>query len=198
MIFLDRPFQIGDLVEFNGVLGTIEEVGVRATRIRTPKNSLTYVPNAIIADTIINNLGMRVFRQFHTELGVTYDSSPESIEQFVEGLRSIIELHPYTKKDNYEVHLNSFAESSINIMMNMYFDTEMWSEELKYRHEIMIAIIKLAESMEIRFAFPTRTLHIEEMPQAGSLTPTRKEASDLSSDKAQGLADIENYFSKKN
>ena len=180
MIFLDKPFQIGDLVEFDGVLGTIEEVGVRATRIRTPKNSLTYVPNAKIADSIINNLGMRVYRQYNTNLGITYDSSPESIELFVKGLREIIIMHPHIKDDNFEVHLNSFGDSSINIMMNMYFDTKIWSEELKYRHEVMIAIIKLAEGMGIRFAFPTRTLHIEEMPKAGSLTPDRKSSAELS------------------
>jgi len=197
MIFLDKPFQIGDLIEFNGVLGSVEEVGIRSTRIRTVKNSLTYVPNALLADSVINNLGLRVYRRFNTTLGITYDSSPESIEKFVDGIRQIIEMHPKTVNDNYEVHLNSFADSSLNILVNIFFDTQIWSDELKYRHEIMIAMIKLSEALGIRFAFPTQTLHIEEMPQAGSLTPASKNSDELSQNMTGSLSDIKDYFSKK-
>jgi MscS family membrane protein len=198
MIFLDKPFQIGDLVEFEGTTGSIEEVGVRSTRIRTVTNSLMYVPNARIADSVINNLGLRVFRRFYTELGVTYDTSPALIEKFVEGIRKIIEMHPLTVKDRYEVHLNSFASSSLNIILLVFFDTRDWSIELKSRHELMVAVIRLAEAIGVRFAFPTQTLHIEEMPQLGSAnTPAPQSHEDADTHMTQFLGEIESYFAER-
>lgn len=198
MIFLDRPFQIGDLIEFKDMTGTVEEVGVRSTRIRTANNSLTYVPNALLADSIINNLGLRVFRRFNTNLTITYDTSADHIESFVDHLKKIVEAHPMTVKENYEIHLNAFGDSSINILFNVYFNTRIWREELRYRHEIMIAIIRLADKMGIRFAFPTRTLHIEEMPKAGtSNTPDAKPLRELEGNSDQWLNDIKDYFNNR-
>ena len=117
MIFVDKPFQIGDAIQFGGTGGVVEEVGVRSTRIRTFQNSLTYVPNAMLADAVVDNLGLRQFRRFKTEIGVTYDTPPKSIDLFVKGIRQIIEMHPMTRKDGFEVHLNNFGPSSINILM---------------------------------------------------------------------------------
>ena len=198
MIFLDKPFQIGDLVEFSGVIGTVEEVGVRSTRIRTTINSLTYVPNAHIADSVVNNLGLRVFRRYNTTLGVTYDTPAVTIEVFVENIRKIIEMHPGTFKENYEVHLNAFADSSLNILINVFFETQVWSEELQYRHQLMIAIIKMAEALGVRFAFPTQTLHIEELPNLGDNNTPPYPSKDTSEKNRQLVLDeIEAYFNSK-
>lgn len=198
MIFLDKPFQIGDLVEFDNIIGTIEEVGVRSTRIRTLANSLIYIPNAKLADSVINNLGIRVFRAFKTELGVTYDTAPESIENFVEGIREIIQQHPMTLKDKFEVHLNSFGASSLNVMFLCFFDTRIWSEELKARHEVMVAILKLADAIGVRFAFPTQTIHIEEVARAGtSNTPASQIGSEARSNREQSISGILEYFNSK-
>jgi len=199
MIFLDKPFQIGDLVEFGTAIGTVEEVGVRSTRIRTLTNSITYVPNAHMADSVINNLGLRIFRRYNTQIAVTYDTSADLIEAFVQGIRKIIEMHPHTHKDNYEVHLNSFADSSLNILVNVFFLTNIWREELRFRHELMVSIIKLAETMGVRFAFPTQTLHIEELPQLGSNnTPQPKDMESNTSETDALFGKLESYFSKRN
>jgi len=199
MIFLDKPFQIGDLIQFDGTIGSVEEVGVRSTRIRTPQNSLTYIPNAKLADSVINNLGLRVFRRFDTQLGVTYDTRPDMIEAFVEGIKEIILSHPLTVKENFQVHLNSFADSSLNIFVLIFFDTQDWSVELKSRHEIMISLIKLANGLGVRFAFPTQTLHIEELPNSGSSnTPAQLLPENAKENKNQLMEEIRRYFEERN
>lgn len=199
MIFLDKPFQIGDLIQFDGTIGSVEEVGVRSTRIRTPHNSLTYIPNAKLADSVINNLGLRVFRRFDTELGLTYDTRPDMIEEFIEGIKDIILSHPITVKDNFQVHLNSFADSSLNVFVLMFFDTQDWSLELKSRHEIIISMIKLANGLGVRFAFPTQTLHIEELPNSGSSnTPDQQSPEKAKANKEQLLDEIRKYFEERN
>ncbi|MEX1188222.1 MAG: mechanosensitive ion channel family protein [Bacteroidia bacterium] len=165
MIFIDRPFQIGDLVSLEGTLGTIEEVGFRSTRVRTPANSLVSVPNGKVVDMVIDNLGMRVYRRFQTNISLTYDTPVELIETYVEGLRQIILSHPQTNKENFEVHLNDMAASSLNVFVNIFFFDEGFSSELKARHEIISEAIRLAEMLKVRFAFPTQTLHMETFPE---------------------------------
>jgi MscS family membrane protein len=171
MIFVDKPFQIGDWINFDGVDGTVEEVGLRSTRLRTFANSLVYVPNGPLADKVINNMGLRVYRRFTTDVGVTYDTPPELIESFVEGIEELVKAHPITRKDYYEVHLNSFGASSLNVLVYVFFQAPDWSTELKARHELMLGIIQLANLLGVRFAFPTQTLQIEEVPGQGSLAP---------------------------
>ncbi len=171
MIFVDRPFQIGDWVVATGVDGMVEEVGFRSTRIRTFHNSLLSIPNGQIANMTVDNMGLRVFRRFSTSISITYDTPSVKIEAFTEGLKRIVSNHPKTRKDFYEIHLNSFGDFSLNILFYIFFQVPTWSEELACRHEIMLEIIKLAEALEVRFAFPTSTVHIEDFPGKEGLTP---------------------------
>ncbi|MDF1695572.1 MAG: mechanosensitive ion channel family protein [Saprospiraceae bacterium] len=195
MIFLDRPFQIGDWIHFKNVDGTVEEVGIRSTRIRTFAGSLTYVPNAMLADTIVDNMGLRIYRRFKTEIGITYDTKPELIDKFVQGIREIIKMHPTTRKDYFEVHLNSFGSSSINVLIYMFFAAPSWTDELRGKHEVLYAIIKLADKLGVRFAFPTQTLHIEGMPAPGMTTTVPPQNVKESGEHlTEVLSEIEDYF----
>ena len=193
MIFLDRPFQIGDWIHFNNVDGTVEEVGIRSTRIRTFANSLTYVPNALLADSVVDNMGLRVYRRFKTDIGITYDTKPEIIDKFVQGIREIIKMHPTTRKDYFEVHLNSFGASSINILIYMFFEAPSWTDELRGKHEVLYAIIKLADKLGVQFAFPTQTLHIEKTSiEATASQPQVQSESDTNLNEV--LSEIKDYF----
>jgi len=194
MIFLDRPFQIGDWIHFEDVDGIVEEVGVRATRIRTFANSITYVPNGMLANQIVDNMGLRTYRRFKTEIAVTYDTNPEVIDLFVQGIREIILVHPTTRKDYFEVHLNSFGAYSLNILLYMFFEAPSWTDELKGRHEVMQAIITLAHKMGVRFAFPTQTLHVEEFPGKMAGTPSKLNMADANKAKNQAMKSIKDQF----
>ncbi|WP_425391798.1 mechanosensitive ion channel family protein [Ekhidna sp.] len=172
MIFVDKPFQVGDWITSNDVDGTVEEVGFRSSRIRTFRNSVIYVPNSKLADNTIDNHGLRKYRRFYTQISITYDTPPEMIDVFVKGLRRIVEDHPKTWKDNYHVYFNEMASSSLNIMFYIFFNVPTWGEELKCRHEILMSIVKLGQEIGVNFAFPTQTLHIENLPGQPSLSPS--------------------------
>ncbi len=171
MIFIDKPFQIGDWITSGNIDGTVEEVGFRATRIRTFRNSVTYVPNGIIADTTVDNHGLRKYRRFYTQIAINYDTPAGVINVFVEGLRKIVDNHPNTWKDNYHVYLNDMADSSLNVMFYIFFEVPTWGDELRCRHEVLVEIIKLAEELGVNFAFPTSTLHMETFPEKKSNSP---------------------------
>ncbi len=171
MIFIDKPFQVGDWITSGEIDGTVEEVGFRSTRVRTFRNSVTYVPNGKVADSVIDNHGLRQYRRFYTQIAVTYDTPPDLIEIFVEGLNKIVENHPQTRKDYFNIFMNDMGAHSLNIMFYIFFAVPTWPEELKCRHEIILSIIRLAEKLGIRFAFPTQTLHMENFPGQPTLSP---------------------------
>ena len=188
MIFIDRPFQIGDWVTSGEIDGTVEEVGFRSTRIRTFRDSVMYVPNSIISNSTVDNHGLRKYRRFYTKLSVTYDSPAKLIEVFVKGIEKIVENHPNTRKDYYNIFLNDYASSSLDIMLYIFFEVPDWNAELRCRQEIMLDVNKLAEHLGVRFAFPTQTLMIEEVPGQKSLTPQYTQS------KEEMNRDLESYF----
>lgn len=171
MIIFDKPFQIGDWITAGDIDGTVEEVGFRSTRIRTFRNSLISVPNGKLADMTIDNNGLRKYRRFYTTITITYDTPPNLIESFVKGLRNIVANHPHTWKDFYQIHFNDFGNSSLNIMFYIFFSVPTWDEELACRQEVLLEIVRLAEHLGVRFAFPTQTLHMENFPEKKSLSP---------------------------
>jgi len=160
-IFLDKPFQIGDWVQSDDVEGTVEEVGFRSTRIRSFANSLIYVPNSKISNSTINNYGLREYRRYKTTIGITYNTPPNKIEAFVLGLRKIVGEHPHTRKDALEIHFNNLGASALEILFYIFFDVETWTDELKAKQEILLAILQLAQDLGISFAYPSTSVYLE-------------------------------------
>ena len=163
-ILADKPFQVGDWVVIGGYEGTVEQVGFRSTRIRTFADSLITMPNARITDTEVNNMGRRSWRRYSTTLGLAYYTDPDRIQAFVEGVRAIVRANPKMRHDYYIVEFITFAASSLNIMVYTFIDAADWNEELRTRHIFNLDILRLAERLEVDFAFPTQTLHVAETP----------------------------------
>jgi MscS family membrane protein len=159
-IFADQPFQVGDWVVMNGVEGVVEEVGMRSTRVRTFYRSLVSIPNSKVADGVIDNYGMRDSRRTFLKLGLQYDTTPEQMEAFCDGVRAILANNPLVKKDGYYVCFSGFGDSALEVMLYFFFATDVWAEELRNRHLIFLEVLRLAKELGVGFAFPTRTLHI--------------------------------------
>ncbi|MGB5322102.1 mechanosensitive ion channel family protein, partial [Lutimonas sp.] len=171
VIFLDKPFQLDDWISFGGVEGAVEKVGLRSTIIRAADTTVFQVPNSKISEADINNVGLRIYRRYQTELGVRYDTPPELIEAFIEGIKKIIALHPSTKSQAYNVDFIAFGDSSLKILVNVYFKGLDWGQEQESKHILHMAILKLAAALGVQFAFPSSTLMIEELPGQVSSAP---------------------------
>ena len=182
MIMTDRPFRIGDWIKVGEQEGTVEDIGFRSTRIRTFYNSLLSIPNAETVNVAVDNMGMRKFRRVRTVLQVPYDTPVERLEAFVEGIKQLILAHPDTRKDYFHVVFNDFGAHSLDILVYFFLNVPDWGTELVERQRIFADIIRLAEHLDVTFAFPTRTLHVDtlstpEHPKrqlAPFLTPDRK------------------------
>ena len=170
-VILDRPFEIGDWVVVNDTEGTVEDLGFRSTRIRTFYNSLVTVPNATLVRATVDNYGRRKYRRFTTKLNVTYDTHPDKIEAFCAGIREIVKLHPYTRKDYYHVWLNGFGAHSLDVLVYIFFECPDWSIELREKHRFMLDVVRLADRLGVEFAFPTQTLHVAQLDPTAQHTP---------------------------
>lgn len=159
-VLLDRPFQVGDWVKIGDVEGTVAEVGFRSTRIRTFYDSMISLPNSHLTSAAVDNLGLRQYRRWSTRLGLAYDTPPEKVEAFCEGVRELVRRHPQTRKDSFHVYFNEFGSSSLEILFYIFFQCPDWSEELRARHRLAVEILQLAAALGVEFAFPTQTLYL--------------------------------------
>ncbi len=171
MIFLDKPFHIGDWIVTSELEGTVEKVGFRSTRVRAADTSIFQIPNSKLSEIVINNRGLLLFRRYNTNLGLRYDTPPELIEAFVQGLRKIIILHPKTSSEMFNVEFVGFGDSALLIMCNVYFKSLVWGDEQSSKHKLHIAIIQLAKELGVDFEFPSTTVTIENFPEKVGINP---------------------------
>ena len=176
-VIVDQPFEVGDWIKTGDTEGTVEHLGLRSTRVRTFYNSLVTVPNATLVRATVDNYGRRRFRRFSTHIGITYDTPPETIEAFCEGIREIVRLHPYTRKDSFHVWLNKWGPSSLDILVYIFHECPDWGTELRERQRFMLDVMRLAEKLGVSFAFPTQTIEFKNTdlaePDAPLPTPQR-------------------------
>lgn len=171
-VIADRPFQVGDWVVIGDTEGTVEVVGFRSTRIRTFYNSLVTVPNGTLVRAVVDNFGERKYRRWTTHLNLTYDTSPEKIDAMCQGVRELIRLHPYTRKDYYQVWMHQMSAHSLDVLVYVFFETPDWQTELRERHRLILDIIRLADQLGVKFAFPTQTLHMYKEEPSNGHTPS--------------------------
>lgn len=159
-VILDRPFEVGDWVVIDDTEGTVEELGFRSTRIRTFYNSQITVPNATLVRATVDNYGRRKYRRWKTHIGVQYDTPPHLLIAFTEGIRELVRTHPFTRKDYYQVWMNQWSASSMDVLLYVFFEVPDWNTELRERERLFIDIVRLADKLGVQFAFPTQTVHL--------------------------------------
>ena len=165
MILIDQPFNVGDWIITNKAEGTVEEIGFRSTRLRTFYDSLVSVPNSQIANENIDNMGKRKFRRTRAQIGLTYGTSPEKMQAFVEGVRNILLANPNVNNDKINVSFVEYGDFSLNILLYYFLECPDWSSELVQKQNINIEIYRLANEIDVEFAFPTQSLVVEQFPE---------------------------------
>lgn len=151
MIFIDKPFRIGDMISSDNFEGTVLEVGFRSTRIKTANDSVIYIANAKLSEMTIDNKGYRVFRKFKTEITIQHDTPLYKIERFIEGIRTVLLKHPYTKNSSIEVFLSNISTKGNIIFISYTYKIYNYKEEIAYREFILMQILQLADILQIRF-----------------------------------------------
>ena len=154
MIFADHPFAVGDYITDGKMYGTVEEVGLRTTRIRTLHGSILSVPNSKLSDSNIDNLGKRQYRRFKSKIILDYSTDSNRIVEFIERIETAFINHPNSRKDYYVINLNDFGLYGTEVLINVFFIALEWKLEMKYKQEFMLEVIRIAKELDIKFAVP--------------------------------------------
>ncbi len=197
MIFLDKPFQIGDWIKIGTNEGSVERVGLRSTQLRAADTTIFQIPNSKITESEINNMGLRLFRRYSTQLGIRYDTPPDLIQAFVNGIRKLIVEHPETRSESYNVEFTGFGDSALLILVNVYFKKLDWGSEQSSKHRLHMGIVKLAKALNVEFAFPSSTIMIEQFPDKNTISMNYKTDSKYVDSNIQSVIDEFNKIEPK-
>lgn len=159
LLLTDMPFRMGDWIRFSDVEGVVESVGFRTTRIRTFEKSLITVPNKILTGGPIENYTMRERRRIYSNLSIAYDTPAEKVELFVKEIRAILEAHEMIHNDFYLVYFDKYLDSALNIMVYCFTKTIVWEDYLRIRQELNLKLLRLAERLDVEYAFPSQTVY---------------------------------------
>tara|TARA_R110002012_G_scaffold39909_4_gene110147 strand:+ start:4713 stop:5591 length:879 start_codon:yes stop_codon:yes gene_type:complete len=175
ILMSDRPFHRGDLIETEGQMATVENVGLRSTRMRTFDDSLLVIPNSQLTDKAIVNWGQRRKRKIRLEISLHYDTPRERLDAFKTRLREVYLAQPAADDTTGYVGLRSFGESALNVELWGYFNLADYEDYIAARHHLIGDIVDLARSLDLDFAFPTRTIRI--LSEGDGKTVDRQKAS---------------------
>jgi len=164
-IMMDRSFSVGDWISIDSIEGTVMEIGLRSTKLKTFYDSIVTVPNSTLTGASIDNLGKRKARRTRVYLGIQYDTPPEKIKNFIDGLKNILIKNSSVKKNYFQVYFTDFGPSELKIIMNFFLLVNSWENELQEKQNIFMNVLKLASELNVQFAFPTQSLHLESVPK---------------------------------
>ena len=163
MLLIDRPFVAGDWIVSpdREIEGVVESVGFRSTRIRTFEQTLIAIPNNRLAEFVIDNISSRPHRRVWLKVGLTFDTPSESMREAVMQIERLLRNHPdVSQESTLLVRFNEITDESLEIMVYYFTATTVWADYLRIREDINLRVIEVIESLGLRLAFPTRTVHV--------------------------------------
>jgi len=163
-ILADQSLKIGDWVKVGGVEGTVEDIGLRTTKVRTFEKSLIVVPNQTIANSPIENFSRRGQRRIKLRIGVTYDTPRETIQKIVNEITNMLKNHAKIAKDQtLLVRFDDFGDSALGIFIYAFVKSAVWSEYLEAKEDVYLKIMQIVENNNAEFAFPSQSIYIEKI-----------------------------------
>ncbi|GAA0124075.1 MAG: mechanosensitive ion channel family protein [Clostridium argentinense] len=161
VIILDKPFSIGDWIQCKDLEGSVEDISFRSTKIRTVDEALITVPNSILANDSIFNFTRRDKRRIKFNLGLTYNTPKDKIQNCINKIIKMLELHEDVENKGILVTFENFSTSSLDISVCYYVKKAGLKDYLNVKEEINFKIIEILEEEKVSLAFPTRTIYIE-------------------------------------
>lgn len=157
---LDQPIRVGDFVKVQDFVGTVEDIGVRSTRIRTPDRTLVSIPNGKLADERLESYELRDRMRLTATVGLTYDTTRAQMLAIIEGFEQALRSHPQIWPDGITVRFATLGASSLDIEVMAWFAVPTWADFQQCRQDVLLAFMAIVEGAGASFAFPTRTVHI--------------------------------------
>ncbi len=160
MIVADRPVSEGDFCRFGDQVGTVEEVGLRSTKVRTLDRTIVTVPNAEFSSMKLENFAKRDQIRFHTVLGLRYETTPDQLRHVLVEIRRLLLSHAMVLPDPARVRFVGFGAYSLDVEITSYVATSDWAEFLAVREDLLLHLMDIVASSGAGFAFPSQTTYL--------------------------------------
>jgi MscS family membrane protein len=171
-VISDRPVLVGEVCQFGGQVGTVEDIGLRSTRIRTADRTLVTVPNAQFSTMTLENYSRRDRIWFHPTLRLRRDTGPEQIRDAMEAVRKILQGHPRVDTSGVPVRFTKISDQAFEIEIFAYVLTTDYDEYLRIQSELLLRILDAAAELKVRFAVPMQESYLLDSPAPKVQKPT--------------------------
>ena len=168
MILMEKRFTIGDVILVsNEVEGVVEQIGFRSTLVRRFDSTPVMIPNYKFAEQSVTNYSRRHHRRIRWLIGFEYKTSIDQLKKIRDSITKLIEDNEdFAKNENssFFIRIDSFSDSSIDMLVQAFTVTNDWSEFLRIKEELAVSIKEIVESNDAGFAFPSQSLYVESYP----------------------------------
>ena len=160
-IYSSQPVHVGDFCRFGDKLGVVEEIGLRATQLRTLERTVVHIPNGKFSTEIIENLTQRDKILYRTRLRLSLQTTAKQMQQVLDNIRELISSHDMIDEETSRVRFLEFGEYAQEIELYVYIKTVDFVEYLQQREDINLKIQAIIERSGTRLVVPTRTTYVE-------------------------------------
>lgn len=161
-IYASQPVRVGDFCKFGDTLGTVEEIGLRATQLRTLGRTVVHVPNALFSSKEIENLTQRDKILYRTRLRLSYNDTPEQVRQVLASIREMIDQHEYIDEENSRVRFLEFGEYAQELELYVYIKTMDFAEYLEQVEDVNLRISDVIESAGAHLTVPVKDINLNQ------------------------------------
>ena len=160
-LFADRPVRVGDFCRYGDQIGTVEEIGLRSTRVRSLERTVVTIPNAEFSQMQLDNFAPRDQRLFKTVLGLRYETTPDQLRDVLEELRKLLANHPRVMEEPARVRFIGYGAYSLDLEIFAYLVCSDQDTFLAIQEEILLRIADIVKACGADFAFPSQTTYLE-------------------------------------
>jgi len=161
-IFLDRAVRVGDVLKLGDVVGTVDHIGLRSTRIRTLDRTILSVPNGQIANVNIESMSARDKNWFHHFIALRHETTASQMREVVDGLGDVLAAHPDVEADSIRVRFFRVGAFSLDIEVFAYVSGGDWARFLQVQQDLLLRMMEMIEDAGVALALPAQTLKITE------------------------------------
>jgi MscS family membrane protein len=161
VVAIDQPFKVGETVKIGANTGTVEDIGLRSTKIRLVDKSLVVIPNKLVSSEAITNLSRFTQRRIEQVIGINYDATPEQLRFIVEDIRQCILAEAAVDTNSVMVFFRDLSASSLDLWIVYVAQGPDFQQSLALKQRVNLEIMRLVAARGLTFAFPSSVMHLD-------------------------------------
>jgi MscS family membrane protein len=159
-LIFDQAVKVGDFLKIGEVAGTVEHIGLRSTRIRTPDRTVVSIPNSQIAGATLETMSARDKFWFHPEVRLRYETTPAQLRSVLDGCRQLLAAHPSVQREDQRVRFHRVAQYSFDVEIFAYVLVRNWDEFLKVQEQLLFGVTEAVERSGTALALPSQRTYV--------------------------------------